>query len=267
MIKVFNAFILVFQIFFGFANTISGNEYMDSVKNSYDEYYIVEDTNLSFGDYTLVFGMYDGDYYLSCFLYNEGVSVNQKIKVLVNGDDVTTFVPDSSVVAGFGLELNEDDCFDIFVMDNNNETIIGSYKVSDLINDFNNHKLIGEGTGDFPKNKKEINAINTIKGFLLGFVLLSILFVIILIVLYKKRLGRFSENYKSDPLFDFEKDYYDNEEEDDENIIDVESDNVEVQEVNKQEVMDRLFEEYRHGDITEDELNERLKKLWWKEND
>ena len=59
--------------------------------------------------------------------------------------------------------------------------------------------------------------------------------------------------------------YY--EEDEDEDIIDVESDNIEVQQVNKQEVMDRLFEEYRHGDITEDELNERLKKLWWKEND
>ena len=263
MIKVFSCFLMFFNIFFGYANTIPGNEYMDEVNDSFEEYYIVEDQKLVVGDYTLVFGKYKEEYYLSCYLYNEGVTNNQKIRIIVNDISITTYVPDSSVVAGFGLKLNTSDSFKVLVIDDSNELEIGTYRVSDLVDELIKNKIIGNGSGNFPKNKREVDAVNTIKMFLFGFIILSILFVVILVILYKNRVGTFNEKHKLEPLFGFEKEYG----EEDEDVIDVEEDNYEVQQVNKQEVMDRLFEEYRHGDITEEELNEKLKKLWWQEND
>ena len=47
----------------------------------------------------------------------------------------------------------------------------------------------------------------------------------------------------------------------------VEEKDQEIEKVDKQSLMDRYFEEYRSGEITEEELNEKLKKLWWQNND
>ena len=86
------------------------------------------------------------------------------------------------------------------------------------------------------------------------FIALSVGFIVVLIILYRLRAGRFNSNFKEQEENLFKKNI------EDEEIIDA---SFEVEQVNKQEIMDRLFEEYRHGDITEEELNEKLKKLWW----
>ena len=72
------------------------------------------------------------------------------------------------------------------------------------------------------------------------------------------RKGKF--NLVQKPVIDVENAYYE------EYGDPIEESKESVQQVNKQALMDRYFEEYRKGDITEDELNEKLKRLWWQDD-
>lgn len=266
MIKIIN-FIYLFSMFlFSYQSTIPGVEYMNQVSNSYEEYYIVSDQELSFGDYTLVFGRVDDKYYLSCFLYNEGVLINQQVRITVN-EKLTTYVADSGVVAGYGLLVKTNDQIKISIGTDNNIVDIEEYTFEELLNEFNLKKLSGNGTGEFPKNKKEENLINKMKRIIIIFAVISCLFIAFLFILYKKRLGRFSDKYQSEQVTYYEENYDEIDEEEEKVDDDYNNAGFETPPVDKQAIMDRLFEEYRHGDITEEELNEKLKKLWWSEND
>ena len=258
MISFLKIILLVGTFFLSFNNTSNGIDFMDKIYNAYDKYYIVEDEKIMVGDFTLIFGQVDNKYYLSCFLYNDGTQNKHLVKIIVNDQKLTSYVHDGGVVEGFGLELDSTDTFKVYISDKQNDVLLGSYNVSNLIDDLVNDYNVGLGTKEFPKNKRETDFIKTIKLYIYVFVLLSFIFIGILIFLYRYRVGRFSERYKQiEPnIFEKVKDV------DDSEIIDA---TFTIEKDNKQEIMDKLFEEYRHGDITEEELNERLKKLWWKE--
>ena len=119
--------------------------------------------------------------------------------------------------------------------------------------------MAGLGNTKFPKNKLETDVIRILRLFIAGFVLLSCCFVFVIVSFYKKRKGKFNEQNKT--VIDVVGEYY---EEYGDPTIDTEK---EIEKVDKQSLMDRYFEEYRSGEITEEELNEKLKKLWWQNND
>lgn len=256
MLNFFKIFCLIGTFFLNFNNTSNGITFMETVNKAYDKYFLVEDKEIVVGDFTLVFGQVDDKYYLSCYLFNTGAQNNHYIKVIVNEQSLTTFVSDGGVVEGYGLELKSKDTFKIYVSDKEHDLLIGTYQVGDLIDDLLVNHQVGFGTKEFPKNKREIDFIRTIKLYIYLFIFLSLAFVGVLIFLYKFRMGRFNERYKK-----LEPNIFKQEVEEEE-VIDA---SFTVEQENKQEIMDRLFEEFRHGDITEDELNEKLKKLWWKE--
>ena len=255
MINFLKIFFLVSSLFLSYNTTSNGIDFMNTVNNAYDKYYVVEDQTIVVGDYTLVFGQAGNKYYLSVFLFNSNTQNNHLIKVVVNEQTLTSFVADGGVVCGYGLEVKSNDTFKIYTSDKQTDVLIGSYNVGDLIDELVLNNIVGEGTKDFPKNKREVDLIRTIKLYIYGFVIVSLTFVGVLIYLYKFRIGRFNEKYKN-----LEPNIFKPLEE--ETVIDT---TFSIEQENKQEIMDRLFEEFRHGDITEDELNERLKKLWWKE--
>ena len=188
-------------------------------------------------------------------MLNNGTYENHRIAVYVN-DKLTTFVPDGGVVAGYGLEFKESDHVQIYLSTDNDKLLVMDIDGSTLIAYVKASTLQGQGTAKFPKNKKETNLLAKLRLYLIIFVLAAILLAVFLIIMYKKAMGRFSGR-KEEPLYDYEKPV---EEEPREAEFSVE-------EENKEAIMDRLFEEFRRGDITEDELNEKLKKLWWHNDD
>lgn len=254
MIKFIKLIFISFSVLLSFNNSISGTNFIEQVNKAYDKYVIVDDETIMVGDYTLVFGSYNNKYYISVYLLNNGTQNNHQIKVLINDIELTTFVYDSGVVLGYGLEVKSTDKFKVYVSDKNTDTLIDTYDVQNLIDELIKNPSKGLSTGEFPKNKRELDLIKTIKIYIYLFIALSVGFIVVLIILYRLRAGRFNSNFKEQEENLFKKNI------EDEEIIDA---SFEVEQVNKQEIMDRLFEEYRHGDITEEELNEKLKKLWW----
>ena len=261
MIKIFKLLFLL-PILIVNINSINKENFINSVNDAYEEYEIILDEEREIGDLTLAFGKYKNRYYLSCFLLNNGTSENHYIRIYVN-DKLTTYAPDGGEVCGYKLRIDKDSIIKISLYTESSEIVVHTFNSNDLIDSLNLNKTIGNGTGAFPKNKKEISLVTEIRLIILAFFVLIALLSTALIIMYKKSIGRFNKNNKEEPLFDFEKDF------DEINTVDVNSENVEeeIYEQNKQEVMDRLFEEFRKGDITEDELNEKLKKLWWKNNE
>ncbi len=258
MFKILGIFFTLINVLLNYTTTTNGLNFIETVQECYEEYYIVNDQELSYGDYTLVFGIKDNDYYLSCFLYTDNVNSKQQIRIIKNDEIGKTFVSDSGVVEGYGYKVNSTESLSIYVVNSDNPELIENIKISTLVDEFASRKISGLGSKDFPKNKREVNLINQIKIYLTVFTVISCLFIVLIIFLYKTKRGRFNSHYQEN--YD---DYYQpkqNNEQDSEEVIDT---SFEVEQVNKQEIMDKLFLEFRSGDITEEELNEKLKKLWW----
>lgn len=63
-------------------------------------------------------------------------------------------------------------------------------------------------------------------------------------------------------LYRNKKGLFDNKEKTNVNIIDIEP-----EEKTKEELIDELYNDYNNGKITENELNNRLRRIWWSEDD
>ena len=143
------------------------------------------------------------------------------------------------------------------VIHHESQDIKYSLNISETLKTINYQE--GLGNLKFPKNKLETDVIKILRLFIIGFVLVSAAFVLVIVYFYKKRKGRFNEKNKN--VIDVVGEYY---EEYGDPVEDAEK---EIEKVDKQSLMDRYFEEYRSGEISEEELNEKLKKLWWQNND
>ena len=247
-------FLLLFSLLLS-VSTTAEQTFLDAVNEGYEQYAIIVDEEREIGDLTIVVGVVNGKYSISAFLLNNATSQNHRICIYVN-DKLTTFVPDGGVVAGYGLEFKENTHLKIYLVSDNDELLAFESDATDLITTVKSSTLQGHATGEFPKNKRESDLLSKLRLFLIIFVLAAILLALFLIIMYKKAVGRFN-GHKEEPLYDYEQ-QPENEE------IDA---TFTVEEENKEAIMDKLFEEFRSGEITEDELNEKLKKLWWHNDD
>ena len=236
--------------------SIPQESFMDSVNDAYEQYAIVLDESREIGDVTLVAGISKGKYSICAFLLNNGTNANHRICIYVD-DKLTTFVPDGGVVAGYGLEIKADKAVKVYLKSDNDEILIYEGTTNNLISEVDGSTLKGNGSNTFPKNKKETDLLSRLRLFLFLFLGAAVVLAAVLIIMYKKAVGRFSGK-KEEPLYNYEQQPEEQPEENNE---------FSVEEENKQAIMDRLFEEFRSGDITEEELNEKLKKLWWHNDD
>ena len=248
-------FLLLFSLLLS-VSTTAEQTFLDSVNDAYEQYAVIVDEEREIGDLTIVAGAVKGKYSLSAFLLNNATSQNHRICVYVD-EKLTTFVPDGGVVAGYGLEFKENTHVKIYLVSDNDELLVYEADASNLMSAVNDSSLKGNGSAIFPKNKRESDLLSKLRLFLILFVVAAILLAVFLIIMYKKAVGRFNGR-REEPLYDYEK------EAEVETPRDAE---FSVEEENKEAIMDRLFEEFRRGDLTEDELNEKLKKLWWHNDD
>ena len=247
-------FLLLFSLLLS-VSTTAEQTFLDSVNDAYEQYTVIVDEEREIGDLTIVAGAVKGKYSLSAFLLNNATSQNHRICVYVD-EKLTTFVPDGGVVAGYGLEFKENAHVKIYLVSDNDELLVYEADASNLMSAVNDSSLKGNGSAIFPKNKRESDLLSKLRLFLILFVVAAILLAVFLILMYKRAMGRFSGK-KEEPLYDYEQPSEDE-------PRDAE---FSVEEENKEAIMDRLFEEFRRGDLTEDELNEKLKKLWWHNDD
>ena len=235
------------------SSSIEEERFLENCHTSYDEYTIIENEETSLGDVTIVFGKKNDKYYMSAFFLNES-TVSLNLQYYINDKLKSTFVLEGTVVNSYGVKVDDDDKVTIAIH-HVSQDIKYDYTIKELL-EKNFQK--GLGTEDFPDNNYEKDVIKIIRLFILFFILLSIVLVLIILYFYKLRKGKF--NLVQKPVLDLQDDYYE------EYGDPIEDSKEEVQQINKQALMDRYFEEYRKGDITEEELNEKLKRLWWQDD-
>lgn len=238
-------------------HSIEEENFIENVNDCYDEYIYAIDEEIEFGDVVVAFGTHKDKYYVSAFFLSES-SISPIIYIYIN-DKVHTCVAEGTIASAYGFKLSKDDTLKIvFGKEVQNKTY--ELNVQELIDKLNQEPLSGNGTGDFPENKRESYLLSMIKYLLIGFGVFAIILIVLLVVIIKKGNSIFGRK-----VYYNENDYnnYDNNQGfEDSKVIDTTFE--EVQEVDRQALMDKYFEEYRLGDITEEELNEKLKKLWWK---
>lgn len=240
--------------------SIPGDKFQQNVQDSYAEYVYLIDEETVYGDLAFVFGTYKNKYYVACYLY----SYNQDAKIYLRikqNDKIVTFVPDSLAIEGY-TKIEEEDFTYCYYKDDN-EILIQSFKFTECVAKLKDHPLKGGASGAFPKNKKEVSLITKITLVLIFMLFFTIALALFLIILYKKRVGRFN-NMKDE---NSNQDYIDasfiteGDEESFNNYVNRQKDSYKEPKISKEEIIDRLFKELRSGEITEEELDERLKNL------
>ena len=254
MIKILSLIVLILTTNLK-TTSIEEERFMENVNSCYNQYSTIIDEETTVGDIRVILGIKDDEYYLSAFFLNEA-SVNMRLQVFINDSLEGTYVVEGTVINTYGIEIKETDVIKI-VLYHESQQYNYNVNVGETLQtiDF----MEGLGNTKFPKNKLETDVIRILRLFIAGFVLLSCCFVFVIVSFYKKRKGKFNEQNKT--VIDVVGEYY---EEYGDPTIDSEK---EIEKVDKQSLMDRYFEEYRSGEITEEELNEKLKKLWWQNND
>lgn len=254
MIKMLSIIIAFLSLNICNVTSIEEETFMDNVNKAYDEYKVVIDEETHSGDVTIVFGIKKDDYYLSAFFLNESAG-NFNLQIYIDDVLENTFVQEGTVINAFGVEVEEAEMVNVLIHHDSQD-----FKYQLDIEKLIEEDGFVEGLGEikFPQNKFETDIIKIIRLLIFGFAAISCCFIFVIVYFYKKRKGRFNNGYKEriDVVNDYYEEYGDPEE-------DAKKD---IEQVNKQALMDRYFEEYRKGDITEEELNEKLKRLWWQDD-
>jgi len=254
MAKILSLIVLFFSVNLK-TTSIEEEKFIETVYSCYNQYSVILDEETTVGDIKVVLGIKNDEYFISAFFLNRA-SVNMRLQVYINNELDGTYVVEGTVINAYGIEIKETDMVDV-VIHHESQDLKYSINIQDELKTI--EYLTGIGNTKFPKNKLETDVILIIELFIGGFVLLSLCFVFVIVYFYKKRKGRFNESVKS--TIDVVGEYYE------EYGNPVEDKVQEIEKVDKQSLMDRYFEEYRSGEITEEELNEKLKKLWWQNND
>lgn len=254
MIKFFSLFLAFLTIV---PTTIEQESFMETINDCYEQYIYAIDEDIEFGHVTIAIGTHKDKYYISAFLLSES-SLSPNIYIYVN-DKVNTCVAEGTIANAYGIKVDKDDTLKISF---GKEPQLKTYELSltELIEELNTNPLSGNGTGDFPSNKRESFFISMLKYMLIGFGIFLVGLIILLVIIIKRGKSIFNRQ-----VYYNNNDYnnYDNTEGfSDQNVIDATFE--EKTDEDRQALMDKYFEEYRSGDITEEELNEKLKKLWWK---
>ena len=259
------SFILVFINLLSISTTTNGLEFKENINNCYETYIYLMDEENVYGDLALVFGKVKSRYYASCYLYAYNQSQKLYLRIKLD-DELTTYVPDSLVVEGYGLEVKKQTKLLFYIYDGEKEILMGEYNISDLLNELETEPLQGNASMKFPKNKKEVSLITKLRIMMIVFVIICIGFSFLLFILYKKRIGRFNQQrlnnqIASEKQYDYDYKTINDEDSFNEYMNQHQQQRSETVHETKEQIMERLFNEYRCGDISEEELDERLKNL------
>ena len=118
--------------------------------------------------------------------------------------------------------------------------------------DFITVAYTGNGENDFPKEKIDFDIFDIFLYMFNGFILLVGILSFILLMLYRNRVGKFNQETQIV-----------------ENYIEADYDyqTEEIEDKSEEELMKEAYEDYHKGKITEQELNNRLRNIWWSNKD
>ncbi len=218
--------------------TIEQDNFLQEVRTNYDIYYLLTEEETVIGDIVVVLGMVNNKLYVSGYIYN---TTNEKHIFIVNQEEYQHCF--------YKVPLTSDT--EIIVTTTEN-SFFKKYKINISADEYLKlpNLQIGEGQNDFPKEQNNFNIRDIF--VILVFVTIGIItiFAVSLTILYRNKKGRFSQDYVTTDNYS--------------EIIDID---IDTPEKTKEELMEEAYEDYRNGKISENELNARLRNIWWTDND
>lgn len=227
--------------------TLEQTTFEEIVHKNYEQYYYLVSEEVVIGDVIIVMGTIKKDIYISGYIYN--TTSEKHLFKLSNGNTYSECF--------YKVKLTED--LKIMIQTSKG-TNFKTYEVENIsYNDLMSMNMEkGEGKNSFPSERIKLDIFDIYA--LLSFVFIGIiaLFTIILVMLYRKKEAKFKQNYHQDREFNFEKN----------DIIEISNNYFEEEKAKtKDEQMEEAYEEFKKGKITEEELNNRLRRIWWSEED
>ncbi len=224
---------LIFSLICGFLlityPTLEQNRFEEEINKNYDKYSYVIEEETSIGDVVIVVGSIKNRMYISGFIYNSTkemhiFEINDKtyndcFYKLKAGD--VCYITIKRENGGFFKE------YEVYVPS------VGEFK--------NMNVLTGEGKNDFPKEPVKIDLIDIFIATSFGFIGIIALFTIILTTLYRRRLGRFNENYLNDD------EYVDFQYNSDDDVIEIDDTNYITEEKSKEDLAKEAYDDYNNG--------------------
>ena len=232
----------LFIILFTFLNIIAPTKESDYFKevihNNYDYYEIIEEEETSIGDIIIVKGAVNKKMYISMFVYQTQANIH---KVVIN-NSITT----GEVINIHKVRLDKD--IEIKILSKNGEFFKKYLVEKTKYDDFIKVAMEGNGKNHFPKALQEYNIFDTFVSLIYIFIGLTSFLSLVLFIIYKKKVNKASTVSNDN--------YY----------INVDYDLLE-EEKTEEELMKEAYEDYHNGKITEQELNNRLRNIWWSKKD
>ncbi|MBQ8292983.1 MAG: hypothetical protein IJX78_04140 [Bacilli bacterium] len=240
---------LICSFFLIAAPTVEQVRFEETINKNYEKYYYVVEEETTVGDIIIVVGSINKQMYVSGFIYN-----TTKTKHV--------FSIDNNIYENHFYKIKKDGLLEVFVKTNEG-TIFKRYEIKvPAEEELNNMDVIvGEGKNNFPKEKIKVDIIDIFISLSFGFIGIIALFTVVLTMLYRRKMGRFNTNYPKDTSWE-NYEYHPEEE-----VIDVYEENYQVVEKTKEEQMKEAYDDYNSGKITESELNNRLRSIWWSNED
>ena len=235
-------FILLFTFLGLGVPTIEQNTFNEVVHDNYDYYQVLIKEETSIGDVEIIRGAVNKKMYVSVFLYQTHENMH---KIEVNNK-----IAQDKVINMHKIRLKEDTEVKIL---SENGAFFKEYIVENIeYEEFIKVADTGNGKNNFPKEKTKLDVFDIFSFMFYGFVLLTGILSLILITLYRKKIGKFSQEKQIN-----------------ENYIEVDYDyqTEEIEEKSEEELMKEAYEDYHNGKITEQELNNRLRNIWWSNKD
>lgn len=216
-----------------------------TIKNNYEEYFYVISDETVVGDIVIAVGKVKNNLYVSGFIYN---NTKENYVFELNNQSLNNVFYKEKLTDDFVLKITTED-----------GKLFTTYEIENITMDdfFMNNLYQGNGKNKFPKEAKTLDIIDVFSIGVVLFVALIGLFTIILFYLYRNKLGLFNkQNYQNEEVIH------------NQNVYTIDETNYTVEkEKTKEELMQEAYDDYNNGKITENELNNRLRRIWWNEDD
>ncbi len=216
--------------------TIEQDNFMETVHKNYETYYLLVEEETVIGDIVIVVGCIEEQLYISGFIYNttvneHGFHINSKF---------------------YKQEFHKETINETISVKTTNGVFFKKYDLKDIKENYYTLSLIeGEGNNNFSTTKQELDITDIFSFLVLIFIGLITLFTVGIVIIYRKKMGRFNKQYINHTV----------------DIIDVEEDVFYQEEKTQEEQMQDAYEEFKKGLITEEDLNNRLRRIWWEDHD
>ena len=227
------------------APTKEGVTFKEVVHNNYDYYEIVVEETTNIGDVVIVKGAVNKKMYISMFVYQTEPNIH---KVIINRNIV-----EGKVINIHKVNLTSDTEIEIV---SKNDEFFKRYTIEKTdYEEFKTYAIAGKGENNFPKQKTDYNIFDIFVSLIYVFIGIIGGLVALLFVIMRRKINQGIKNNTNDNYGNI--DYY----------VDAEFDFEDEPEKSEEELMKEAYEDYHKGKITEQELNNRLRNIWWSKKD